>query len=46
MILDCILVDVFTDENGDKDWENYAFNFKNTDPNNKQVEIMTNGKYF
>ena len=40
MILDCILVDV--DPNGA--WKNKAFRFKNTDPNNKAIEVMVNGK--
>ena len=50
MILDCILVDVDSDDEysdgGDSDggeWNNIAFRFKNTDPNNKAIEIMANG---
>ena len=39
MILDCILVDV----DSDGDWNNIAFRFKNTNPNNKAIEIMANG---
>jgi len=45
MILDCILVDVDSDDEDSDggEWNNIAFRFKNTDPNNKAIEIMANG---
>ena len=39
MVLDCILVDVSTNSRGQPVLSNHAFRFKNTDRNQKQIEI-------
>ena len=44
MILDCVIVDVQKDQDGD-DFSNIAFKFKNTYSNDKQVEIDATSKF-
>ena len=47
MVLDCVFVDIETDDqgnpvldsNGDPEMENYSFKFKNTDRNEKEIEL-------
>ena len=53
MVLDCVLVDIETDykgnpvfdSNGDPELENYSFKFKNTDRNEKEID-MEAGKLY
>merc|ERR1712062_828065 len=42
MVLDCILVNVSINSSGQKILSNHAFRFKNTDRNQKQIEIPLN----
>ena len=47
MVLDCVLVDIeedyegnpVLDSNGDPEMENYSFKFKNTDRNEKEIDL-------
>ena len=46
MVLDCILVDVTTDSQGEQFLSNHAFKFKNTKRNHKDIEIRLGLIYF
>ena len=46
MVLDCILVDITTNSQGEQILSNHAFKFKNTKRNHKDIEIGLGWTYF